>query len=157
MISLYYLFISFFITFCLLFYPPHRHLLFFLSRYLPSSQSLSISFLLSFSQSVNFLFLTSFFLKFLLHSLILILSLSHSLYRFILLSLLGALVGAIPPIMGYAAATGGEIAGGTPLALVSLLFLWQFPHFFALSWLHREDYARGGFQMIAVNDPVGAR
>ena len=59
--------------------------------------------------------------------------------------------------MGYAAATGGEIAGGTPLALVSLLFLWQFPHFFALSWLHREDYARGGFQMIAVNDPLGTR
>lgn len=59
--------------------------------------------------------------------------------------------------MGYAAATGGEIVGGTPLALVSLLFLWQFPHFFALSWLHREDYARGGFQMIAVNDPIGTR
>ena len=59
--------------------------------------------------------------------------------------------------MGYAAATGGEIAGGTPHALVSLLFLWQFPHFFALSWLHREDYARGGFQMIAVNDPLGTR
>ena len=59
--------------------------------------------------------------------------------------------------MGYAAATGGEIAGGTPLALVSLLFLWQFPHFFALSWLHREDYMRGGFQMIACNDPLGTR
>ena len=78
LISLYYLFISFFITFCLLFYPSHRPLLFFLSRYLPSSQSLSISFLLSFFQSVNFLCLTSFFLKFLLHSLILSLSLSIS-------------------------------------------------------------------------------
>ena len=59
--------------------------------------------------------------------------------------------------MGYAAATGGDVTGGTPLALVSLLFLWQFPHFFALSWLHREDYARGGFQMVAVNDPLGTR
>ena len=76
---------------------------------------------------------------------------------FVLVLVLGALVGAIPPLMGYAAATGGDIAGGTPIALASLLFLWQFPHFFALSWLHREDYARGGFQMVAVNDPTGSR
>ena len=75
----------------------------------------------------------------------------------VLVLVLGALVGAIPPLMGYAAATGGDIAGGTPIALASLLFLWQFPHFFALSWLHREDYARGGFQMVAVNDPTGSR
>jgi heme O synthase-like polyprenyltransferase len=75
----------------------------------------------------------------------------------VLVVVLGALVGAIPPLMGYAAATGGDIAGGTPIALASLLFLWQFPHFFALSWLHREDYARGGFQMVAVNDPTGSR
>jgi protoheme IX farnesyltransferase len=70
---------------------------------------------------------------------------------------IGSLVGALPPLMGYAAATGGDITGPTPIALASLLFLWQFPHFFALSWLHREDYARGGFQMVAVNDPIGAR
>jgi protoheme IX farnesyltransferase len=59
--------------------------------------------------------------------------------------------------MGYAAATGGVMMAGEPLALASLLFLWQFPHFFALSWLHREDYARGNFAMIAVNDPNGTR
>lgn len=70
---------------------------------------------------------------------------------------IGAVVGAIPPVMGWAAATGGVIASAEPAALGMLLFLWQFPHFFALSWLHREDYARGGFQMVAVNDPSGSR
>ena len=44
-----------------------------------------------------------------------------------------------------------------PLLLSSILFLWQFPHFFALSYLYREDYTRGGFQMVAVNDATGAR
>ena len=70
---------------------------------------------------------------------------------------LGSVVGAIPPVMGWAAATGGDIFSAEPLALGGLLFLWQFPHFFALSYLHREDYARGGFQMVAVNDPTGLR
>ena len=69
----------------------------------------------------------------------------------------GSLVGAVPPVMGYAAASGGVILAAEPLALASLLFLWQFPHFFALSWMHREDYARGGFAMVAVNDPHGRR
>ena len=69
---------------------------------------------------------------------------------------IGSVVGAIPPIMGWAAATGSVIAA-EPAALASILFLWQFPHFFSLSWLHREDYARGDFQMVAVNDPVGTR
>jgi protoheme IX farnesyltransferase len=70
---------------------------------------------------------------------------------------IGSLVGAVPPVMGYAAASGGTILSAEPLALASLLFLWQFPHFFALSWMHREDYARGGFAMVAVNDPHGVR
>lgn len=43
------------------------------------------------------------------------------------------------------------------LLLSSALFLWQFPHFFALSWVHRKDYARGGFQMVPCNDPTGTR
>lgn len=43
------------------------------------------------------------------------------------------------------------------MLLASTLFLWQFPHFFALSWIHRKDYARGGFQMVPCNDPTGAR
>lgn len=70
---------------------------------------------------------------------------------------IGAIVGAVPPVMGWAAATGGSIVAPEPAVLAALLFLWQFPHFFALSYLHREDYARGAFQMVAVNDPTGAR
>lgn len=44
-----------------------------------------------------------------------------------------------------------------PLLLASALFLWQFPHFFALSWVHRRDYARGGFKMVPCHDPQGVR
>ena len=68
----------------------------------------------------------------------------------------GAVVGAIPPVMGWCA------AGGSPFdleagILASTLFLWQFPHFFALAWIHKKDYARGGHQMVPVNDPSGER
>lgn len=70
---------------------------------------------------------------------------------------IGSLVGAIPPVMGWAAATGGAVLAAEPMALAGILFLWQFPHFFSLSWLHREDYSRGSFQMVAVNDPQGNR
>lgn len=63
----------------------------------------------------------------------------------------GAVVGAIPPVMGYTAA-GGDICDPPAIMLASMLYLWQFPHFFSLSWMHRGDYARGNFQMIAVND-----
>eukprot|EP00605_Chrysophyceae_sp_TOSAG23-4_P001934 GSChrysophyteH1.ASY1.ANO1.2139.1 assembled CDS len=69
---------------------------------------------------------------------------------------LGSVVGAIPPLMGWLAADGSLMAL-EPFALGTLLFLWQFPHFFALSYMHRDDYARGGFAMVAVNDPEGHR
>jgi len=60
----------------------------------------------------------------------------------------GAIVGAIPPVMGYTAATNGTGLFDVEAALLGgTLFLWQFPHFFALSWMHRVDYARGGFQV----------
>ena len=60
----------------------------------------------------------------------------------------GAIVGAIPPVMGYIAATNGLGLFDIEAALLGgTLFLWQFPHFFALSWMHRLDYARGGFQV----------
>ena len=68
----------------------------------------------------------------------------------------GALVGAIPPIMGWTAA-GGDLVAAEPALLASSLFLWQFPHFFSLAWIHRKDYARGGHQMVPVNDPTGER
>ena len=62
--------------------------------------------------------------------------------------------GAIPPLMGWAAARGG--LDRTAWALFSILFLWQLPHFLALAWMYREDYARGGFPMLAVSDADGS-
>lgn len=61
-------------------------------------------------------------------------------------TVVGAVVGAIPPMIGWAAAAGDLQRGAWVLA--ALLFTWQLPHFFALAWLHREDYARGGFVML---------
>jgi heme o synthase len=68
-------------------------------------------------------------------------------------TLVGAVCGAIPPMIGWAAASG-TIAGGAWL-LAAILFVWQIPHFFALAWLYREDYARGGFCMVPVLDRGG--
>jgi len=68
----------------------------------------------------------------------------------------GAVVGGIPPVMGWTAA-GGDLFAVEPALLGATLFLWQFPHFFALAWIHRKDYTRGGHQMVPVNDPSGER
>eukprot|EP01138_Halocafeteria_seosinensis_P008784 gb/GECG01008978.1/.p1 GENE.gb/GECG01008978.1/~~gb/GECG01008978.1/.p1 ORF type:complete len:466 (+),score=32.38 gb/GECG01008978.1/:1-1398(+) len=67
---------------------------------------------------------------------------------------IGAVVGAIPPLMGYSAA-GGDIMTAEAMSMASLLFLWQMPHFYALAWRHREDYSRGGYKMISLNDANG--
>ncbi|KAI9227317.1 MAG: UbiA prenyltransferase family-domain-containing protein [Piptocephalis tieghemiana] len=64
----------------------------------------------------------------------------------------GALVGALPPMMGWAACTG-SLEPGAWLAAY-LLYAWQFPHFNALSWRIREDYARAGYNMTVVRDPA---
>jgi heme o synthase len=69
-------------------------------------------------------------------------------------TLIGAIPGAIPPLMGWTAATNEVGVGGA--IVFGILFLWQLPHFMAISWLHREDYARGGFAMLAVRDADGA-
>lgn len=71
----------------------------------------------------------------------------------------GAVVGAIPPVIGWSAATGGHIFDVECLLLGSTLYLWQMPHFFALSYMHRVDYARGGFLMVPVleDDAGGGR
>ena len=61
-------------------------------------------------------------------------------------TIVGAVVGAIPPMIGWAAASDGLQRGAWVLGV--LLFTWQLPHFFALAWLHREDYERGGFRML---------
>jgi heme O synthase-like polyprenyltransferase len=65
----------------------------------------------------------------------------------------GAVCGAIPPMMGWTA-TGATLSFGA-WVLAGVLFLWQIPHFLALAWLYREDYARGGFRMLPVVDPSG--
>ena len=69
-------------------------------------------------------------------------------------TLIGAIPGAVPPLMGWTAATNELSVGGW--IIFGILFLWQLPHFMAISWLHREDYARGGFAMLAVRDADGA-
>jgi heme o synthase len=67
----------------------------------------------------------------------------------------GAIAGAIPILMGWTA-TGAPI-NLTACSLVGVLFLWQFPHFMAIAWLYRHDYAAGGHKMLTVVDPTGLR
>jgi protoheme IX farnesyltransferase len=68
-------------------------------------------------------------------------------------TLVGAVTGAIPPVIGWTAVTGTMAPGAW--ALFALLFAWQIPHFLALAWLYRADYAAGGFVMLPVRDPSG--
>lgn len=65
----------------------------------------------------------------------------------------GAVPGAIPPLIGWAAATGELPAGAWVLFFI--LFLWQHPHFYAIAWMYREDYRRAGFKMLPVVYPDG--
>jgi heme o synthase len=67
----------------------------------------------------------------------------------------GAIPGAIPPIIGWAAARGSIGAGAW--SLFAIVFLWQLPHFFAIAWMYREDYSRAGFLMISRDDRSGER
>jgi protoheme IX farnesyltransferase len=66
---------------------------------------------------------------------------------------IGAFPGAMPPLMGWVAATG-ELSIGA-WVLFAILFLWQFPHFLAIAWMYREDYARAGIVMLPVVEPEG--
>jgi protoheme IX farnesyltransferase len=67
----------------------------------------------------------------------------------------GAFPGAIPPMIGWVAATGSLDRGAW--LLFAILFFWQFPHFHAISWMYREDYARAGILMLPVVDREGSR
>jgi len=67
----------------------------------------------------------------------------------------GAFPGAIPPMIGWVAATGSLDRGAW--LLFAILFVWQFPHFHAIAWMYREDYARAGILMLPVVDPKGTR
>lgn len=68
-------------------------------------------------------------------------------------TLVGAFPGAIPPLIGWVAARGEFTMAAW--VLYSILFLWQFPHFLAIAWLYRDDYARGGIAMLPVIEPDG--
>jgi protoheme IX farnesyltransferase len=70
-----------------------------------------------------------------------------------LCTLIGAIPGAVPPLMGWTAATGRVALPG--LIAFAVVFLWQLPHFMAISWIYREDYGRAGFAMLAVRDADG--
>ena len=66
---------------------------------------------------------------------------------------IGAIPGAMPPLIGYAAASG--TLTWDAWILFAILFLWQFPHFYAIAWMYREDYERAGIRMLPVVEPDG--
>ena len=68
-------------------------------------------------------------------------------------TVIGAIPGALPPVIGWAAALD-ELSQGA-WVLFGIVFLWQLPHFLAIAWIYREDYARAGFPMLPVIEPDG--
>jgi len=68
---------------------------------------------------------------------------------------IGAIPGALPPLMGWTAARGEVMGEGW--SLFAILFFWQLPHFLAIAWMYRDDYQRAGFVMLPVLDPAGER
>ena len=70
-------------------------------------------------------------------------------------TLVGAVPGALPPLIGWTASHGRIDAGGA--ALFAIVFLWQIPHFMAIAWMYRDDYATAGFPMLPVIEPNGRR
>jgi len=70
-------------------------------------------------------------------------------------TLVGAVPGALPALIGWTASHGSVGVGG--LTLFAIVFLWQIPHFMAIAWLYRDDYQKAGFPMLSVIDPSGVR
>jgi heme o synthase len=68
-------------------------------------------------------------------------------------TVVGAVPGALPPLIGWSAATGR--LGMEAWALFLIVFLWQFPHFLAIAWIYRDDYERAGFRMLTLGDQAG--
>ncbi|MEX2673213.1 MAG: heme o synthase [Phycisphaeraceae bacterium] len=68
-------------------------------------------------------------------------------------TMVGGIVGAVPPMIGWVAATGSFGAGAWVLG--AILFIWQIPHFLALAWMYRKDYEIGGYRMLPIIDPSG--
>ncbi|MBI4567648.1 MAG: protoheme IX farnesyltransferase [Planctomycetes bacterium] len=71
-------------------------------------------------------------------------------------TVVGALPGALPPLIGFAAALPGQPLPPLAWAVFGILFVWQLPHFLSIAWLYREDYERAGFRMLSVGDAGGA-
>jgi len=72
-----------------------------------------------------------------------------------LATLIGAVPGALPPVIGWAAATG--TISGPAIVLFGIVFLWQMPHFLAIAWMYRDDYAQAGIPLLPVLEPDGRR
>ena len=72
-----------------------------------------------------------------------------------LATLVGAVPGALPALIGWTASHGSIASGGA--ALFAIVFFWQIPHFMAIAWLYRDDYGKAGFPMLPVIDPEGRR
>ena len=72
-----------------------------------------------------------------------------------LATLIGAVPGALPPVIGWTAATG--VISEPALVLFGIVFLWQMPHFLAIAWMYRDDYARAGIPLLPVLEPDGRR
>ena len=72
-----------------------------------------------------------------------------------LATLVGAIPGALPVLIGWTASHGSIAYGGA--TLFAIVFLWQIPHFMAIAWLYRDDYGKAGFPMLSVIDPEGRR
>jgi protoheme IX farnesyltransferase len=70
-------------------------------------------------------------------------------------TLVGAVPGALPALIGWTASHGSIALGGA--TLFAIVFLWQIPHFMAIAWLYRDDYGKAGFPMLSVIDPSGVR
>src|SRR5262249_21158735 len=68
-------------------------------------------------------------------------------------TLVGAVPGALPPVIGWTAVTGRLDAGA--LSLFLIVFVWQVPHVLAIAWMYRGDFARAGFRMLPIHDPRG--
>lgn len=70
-------------------------------------------------------------------------------------TIIGAIPGALPPLMGWTAATGEVSVGGW--SLFAILVFWQLPHFFAIAWMYRDQYSEAGYMMLPTVDPSGER
>jgi protoheme IX farnesyltransferase len=70
-------------------------------------------------------------------------------------TIVGAIPGAVPPLIGWSAATGGIEPFGW--ILFAILFTWQMPHFYAIAWTYRDDYAQAGYRMLPMVDASGTR